>query len=278
VIKNLYIYNILHILLTKIYYFINIGKFKNKFVGSKFIIKKIKTSDTLFILAPGNSINSYTENDFKKISEKDSIGINNFIVHDFNPSLYLLETQNRELNYFKILNNKKEKFKNSTFLYKGYASLNLNKYKNMKNNLEDIANNIGTFYFAKDAYLKGNWSKINQTFFNDFCKNDYLYNYRSSLDYAILLAYKCGYKNIVLCGFDMTDKYFYCENNKYFNMAKKYNLCKNINTIHNDTNRKNKIISFLEDINKTLKTSKNGGLFVYSKEMSLAKNLPIFKN
>ena len=275
--NNLIVYDSLHKVLTFFYSIvIKLLKKDAKFMGSLEFQKKLKSSDTVFILAPGSSINDYKEDDFNFISTFDSIGINNFIIHDFVPDIYLLETQNRNLNYFNIIKEQKSKFKNATFLYKGYASLSFKKLNNLIQNLSDKPSFLKNFYIAKDAYLKGEWSLINQQFYNMFFYNDYFYNYRSSLDYTILMAYKCGYKNVVLCGFDMTDRYFYSQNPSYAGITTKYNLCSNINTIHNDESRKNKIIELLLSMNIKLKEERGGGIFVYKKNMSLAEYLPLY--
>ncbi|WP_428028657.1 hypothetical protein [Arcobacter sp.] len=240
-----------------------------------------KTSDTIFILAPGSSINNYSDIDFRHISKHDSIGINNFIIHEFKCSLNLLETQPKDFNYFNLIREVKKL--DNTFLYKGYASLNTKKFKNFLNNIKDIPNEIKKFYFAKDAYAKGYWKEIDENFKSKILnkhKSDFIYNYISSLNYAVMLSYKLGYRNIVLCGFDMDNKYFYCENKKYETIVKKYDLCiKSSNNIINDDDDKLKeIFAVLQEINHMLNSNKNGNISFYYSNKILSKFFKEYKS
>ena len=53
--------------------------------------KKRKTSDTLFVLGSGPSINDLTADDWATIGTHNSVGFNWWMVHDFVPSFYLFQ-------------------------------------------------------------------------------------------------------------------------------------------------------------------------------------------
>ena len=64
----------------------NLGKPLNKLDHSKHV-----TSDTVFILATGSSINGYPDSHWKTIEAHDSIGLNFFLLHDHVPTYYVME-------------------------------------------------------------------------------------------------------------------------------------------------------------------------------------------
>lgn len=278
--NNLIIYDILHKILTQLYFIlISILRTNAKFLGASKLKKLCKTSDTIFILAPGSSINNYSESDFELISKSNSIGINNFVIHDFHPTVYLLETQPKDLNYFKIVKKLKKQNSSSIFIYKGFSSLSNTKFKNFINNIFDMPKNLNVF-FAKDAYLKGEWMNISSNIKSrvfDIEKSDYIYNYISSLNYSVMLSYKLGYQNIVLCGFDMDHKYFYCEDAKYNDFSIKYNLCNenHVNIVNNDNKKLKEILEVLNSVDRLLK-EKNGSLYVFKKEVKLSRFFSVY--
>lgn len=276
------VYDFFHKALTWGYFILmKLVRFKFEFVGCKFLENSFKTSDTIFILAPGSSINNYSDIDFKHISKHDSIGINNFIIHEFKCTLNLLETQPRDFNYFNLIREVKKL--DNTFLYKGYASLKRKKFKDFLDNIKDVPKEMKNFYFAKDAYAKGSWNKLDEKFklkMLDMSKSDFIYNYISSLNYAVILSYKLGYKNIVLCGFDMDDKYFYCEHEKYKTIVKKYNLCRKLsnNIINDDDDKLKEISAVLQEINHMLDSNKKGSISIYYNNKILSKFFKEYKS
>jgi hypothetical protein len=250
-----------------------------KFIGSIDLVKQKKTCDTIYILATGSSINDFSSKDLQTISEADSIGVNFFIFHSLMPTIYLIEPYITKLGYFEIL--KRKKYKNATVLYKGYASPK--KFFIVLKDILSIPKEINNFLIAKDAYLKNNFKNSSleqQRMVLDSSKSDFLYNDGSSLLYAIYMSYKMGYKSIVLCGFDMSDKYFYCKDKEMRNFTDKYNLCQKerVNTIYNNKDRKFNINNTLVHMNKILQLERSGGLFVHYKSPKLSEFLPVFKN
>ena len=227
--------------------------FKTRFCGVKHFTKHLKFSDKLFILAPGASINNITENEFLEISSHDSIGLNYFIFHDFVPTSYLIETHNTDVGYFDYVACNILKLSKVPFLYKGYNS--------PKKILEFIKNlyvlrtaKLERFYLMKDAYKTDNkigpddsgvYSNIRGT------KDDYFYHDIASLLYVLNLGYLCGYKEVILCGFDMSEYYFY-NATKYKKVLSKYPLLIGpkpiINLIFSNTQSVAKLLSKIEEL------------------------------
>ena len=251
----------------------------SKYVGARKLKKYFKRSEMMFVLATGKSINSYSFKDFKRIGKADSVGINFFILHDFIPTFYLIEPHPNNLNYFSILS--QSKFSNASVLYKGYGSLT--KLSNIVRNVNSVPGNLKNFMVAKDAYQKGVWSSVPIWLRDNILKHshsDFLYNNTGSILYAVFMSYKMGYKSVILCGFDMSDQYFYCDANSKLNqIAKQCGLClaTSANTIHNDEDRVEIIISVLTDMNNKFKMERGGGVFMYSNDGVLSEHLPIFE-
>jgi len=109
--------------------------------------------------------------------------------------------------------------------------------------------------------------------------SDFLYNNTGSILYTVFMSFKMGYKSVILCGFDMSDQYFYCKaNSKIYQIAEQCGLClaKHANKIHNDKDKIENIISVLIDMNNKFKIERGGGVFVYTKDGLLSEHLPIF--
>ena len=248
-----------------------------QFVGAKRFRENFKNSDTLFAMATGASISDYSKTDFEIISNHDSIGVNFFIIHDFMPSFYIMEPHKSSLGLFDILSKKQETVSGIPYLYKGYSSPCT--LARLFDNIKSIPETEKAFLIMKDSWAKGEWRDMPKYLIDqilDSNQSDYFYNYIASIIYIVFMAYKVGYKNIVLCGFDMDDKYFYCTNKKYQSEANLLGLCNKtaVNKIANDKWRRNTIIEILVFIDEKLKTHREGRLYVYSKKMSLSRYFP----
>jgi hypothetical protein len=234
------------------------------FCGVRFFTKNLKKSEKLFILSSGSSINQINQKDFKKISSYDSIGLNYFIFHDFVPTSYLIETHDTYRGYFDYVACNSLKFGRTPILYKGYNSP-MKIIEFVKNVYFLRKANIQRFYLMKDAYCfdyktvsgsPGVCSNIKKT------KDDYFYNDIASLLYVINLGYLCGYKEVILCGFDMSEDNFYCHT-KYADIVSKYPLCGAQGSVKNNivTNPKTigKLLSRIQDLG-VLFNDRQGGV------------------
>jgi len=184
-----------------------------------------KKSDTVFILGSGSSINRMSKNMWSNINQNDSIGINSWIIHDHISTFYLFEMSRYNdiaEKYIGLLKKRKDDLSNRPFIFK-------NMKKNVFDKLEFPKNIKANLYFANDyeipigdvLNLDKAFSKLSNqiTVFQD--KEDeskfVTWKSRATISMAILFAYQLGYKNIVLCGIDLSNSsYFYEENRSYY--------------------------------------------------------------
>ena len=90
-IRAINLYYLLYKIISQ-YKKIRLNKFQLN--GKRFdtsVIKRYKTSDTLFILGSGPSICELNSKHFKIISDHDSIGFGFWCIHDFAPTYYMME-------------------------------------------------------------------------------------------------------------------------------------------------------------------------------------------
>jgi hypothetical protein len=251
-----------------------------RFVGSKIFTNKYKNSNTVFAMGTGMSINEYSERDFEQISMYDSIGVNFFLFHHFKPSFYFMEIHKTSIGLFDTLNKKQDRVSTIPYFYRGYSSPK--SLLNMISNIRSIPKTQKYFLILKDAWIKGDWDSVPRHLIDkilDPKKTDFFYNYIGTILFLIFFSYKVGYKKIVLCGFDMDHNYFYCTDEKYKPEANALNLCNEsaFNKISADPMKRKTVLDILIFMNEKFKKARNGGVYVYSKNMSLSKFLPVYE-
>ena len=251
-------------------------------------ILKFKKSDTLFILAGGESINEITETQWNTIKNSDSIGINRWLIHKFVPTFLLIEGGKKQ-------NIKKEidsGIKPNSFNYKLWE-LSKKRCSNLILIVRAIDNLVLDF-----KLLKKSFSKIYYIFNNTPSNNNLLslfksYNllkkfnlhnfisappgYRGSVSYALSLGLSMGYKNIVLCGIDMQGINFW-ETNNAKNIFLKPDKNDKINNILTTVNSDIELYNFKNIIYMTdeLLTKKDQKIFVNSKKSLLSEKLEVY--
>lgn len=171
-------------------------------VGAAQFRDELKTSDTLFLLGPGASILAYSERDFEKISKYNSVAINFFSIHNFDATFYLLEPHDPKQLYFTT---KQQRYLDGKVLYKGYSSP-VSFLTTLKNLVDARAHNV-RLRFLKESGLHS----IKETHSFVIPTGDMFELGGNSLLYMIMMAIKVGYRQVVLCGFDMDGNYFYCD-------------------------------------------------------------------
>lgn len=174
-----------------------------------------KTSDTLFILGSGSSINDYSKEQWDLIKKHDSVGFNFWLIHDFVPTFYVFE-ENADISkvdtFYKILHEKKEQYKEVPIIAKDVEAKGISVHKIpgiLRRNLflstdivlpEDDKNKFRSHLKFYLSFI----GKLNNT------KIEIIPKKRATLSYLLFLAREMKYKNIVLCGVDLNDsKYFY---------------------------------------------------------------------
>lgn len=186
---------------------------------SKLNLGAHRTSDTVFVMATGASINRYGEDRWETISARDSIGMNFFMLHDFVPDVYVME--NMEEHHRLMLRLKADDYRHVPVILKTQMT-NLSP-RRLRRRLAKISMNPPEqrerFYFSLDLLAAGRDDKTMRRMYRVLkslgifsIKERFLVlsKRRGSITYIINLAVRMGYKKVVLCGVDLNSpEYFY---------------------------------------------------------------------
>ena len=169
-------------------------------------LKKLKKTDTLFILGSGESINLITDEEWKIIEKNDSVGFNFWLYHEFVPTLYVYEEsgddEERNRIFYDILNLKRRNYIGKKFIVKSVREKFLIEKipDELKKNFL-LSNEIEGLCYDKNILKK---------FLKRIREKSELMQVRGTVTYLLVLAYILGYKKIVLCGIDLNSTgYFY---------------------------------------------------------------------
>lgn len=190
---------------------------------SQLNFSQYKTSDTIFILGSGSSINQLTPEQWDIIRQHDSLGFNFWPFHHFVPTLYMFEFFNRNFEKIEqlmdLLMLKSESYKNTPIIAKDLHNFSDSEKLAL---LSMIPGALKPNVFAAIDFLRiGSPDSRSlkkslkyMKLFGVFSKTEnceyLLNNYTGSLLPITYLCYKYGYKNIVLCGVDLNNnEYFY---------------------------------------------------------------------
>jgi hypothetical protein len=184
---------------------------------------KKKTSDKIYILGCGSSINSLTERQIQSINANDSIGINNWALYPrIVPTYYSYEPVlpkhinennsmiDQEKKLICAINSQWNKYAKTLFILKprtlfqkelidllvtieGHENLYWNNY----NLLPGLRRS--TFSFFLKLHYKSGLLK----------SNHYFVNKAASVIWCLGFAFKLGYREIILTGVDLCGNYFY---------------------------------------------------------------------
>lgn len=249
-------------------------------------LKKYKSSDTLFILAAGQSINNLTDSEFAEIAKADSIGINGFANHSFVPTFHSFELENQNnpialsmfINTSNNIISKSNKYRNTAIIFRPNRISNVHLENNFK-----IISSWGNSYWNIYDQIPGNNIQEYKLYLENFFKKglmekeDFFPNKSSSLSWIVSMAYHLKYQKIIFCGVDLFGDHFY--NNNAPLSKEEYNKQKD--KIHLTGNSTGKYPVVVQDIIKLWKENyfKEYGaeLYVSSEYSLLAKTLPVFK-
>lgn len=187
-------------------------------------LREFKTSDTVFILGSGSTINDISESEWKHIENRDSFGLNFWPIHEHVPTIHVFELP---------VNAEQPEFQSSYYELLQYRC---GEYSQVPIVIKDIPRTIGHLdmgrhppelvsntYLAEEIRIP--WQSSDYRVFNRsidwFDEHEYFESdgrmitglkKRASVSFLIHMAVKMGYDEIVLCGVDMDDsKYFYNE-------------------------------------------------------------------
>mgnify|MGYP001300976740 CR=1 FL=1 len=260
-------------------------KWKFKYLNSEIFSNNADSS--LFILGSGSSSEKISGNQWEEVKSNFSIGLNLWLVHDFNPSAYAFELDKFVPDqYFedraRILKSKINKgFKPLIFLLPRGIKRNKLPIPNELYSSTYIYSNAPTLAhlvsFSKDAIK----SSISMT---SGAKTGWpaVFGDGASIERMVSIGIKNRFKNIILVGVDLNDiTCFYDINKKYF---EKHDFSlpddprKHLE-VHKTMDRSIKKVTVVDTIPLMAEYAKSLGinLYIESGSSELAKFLPVYK-
>lgn len=253
-------------------------------------LKSLKTSDTIFILGSGASVNEFDENHWQIIEKNDSIGFNFWAIHEFVPTIYFFEIpRNQEAAEIlaNIFSYKAQFYVNTPIIVKTVYAEDISRYQDFIQHSFPFKN----FYFATTHEISGssseeqlknrirnlrklNYLKCNQKHV------EILFQQRASLSYLALFSYLAGYKNIVLCGVDLNNGSYFYESEEFKKLPFKIPYTnREYATVHKTVNPSDNSLTIdkvLEIFQKQLYTRVGVQLYIGSKSSLLYPYLPYY--
>ncbi len=177
-----------------------------------FDMQSKKTSDQIFILGGGYSINHVTELQWKMIKAHDSFGFNTWCFHPHVPTYYGLETPPDLVLSKKIIDkfNQKKSLYADTTLFIQYQHF-IKSAVSYEGHFELPKEQV--YYFAPYTIHTTNKYLLRKAIIA--CLDDEnanlgdIIHYAGSLSYVIMMCYLMGYKEIVLLGIDLSNPHYW---------------------------------------------------------------------
>lgn len=182
-----------------------------------------RSSDTVFILGSGASINSLTKSQWRSIERADSFGLNFWPIHEFVPTCYVFEEPRdpeRSEALYAILQSKADAYRHVPIIAKTADKLNLERFPSvLRPNLvlsANVALPVNDEASLRRALVhmrdRGSLEGLEALRVIPFK--------RASITYLIFLGLFLGYRKIVLCGVDLRDTgYFYDQHRSRYQAA-----------------------------------------------------------
>ena len=266
---------------------------QNKALSSRFgtilnnDILKHKTSDTIFLLGSGPSINHLGTKEFDIIRQHNSMGFNFWFAHDFIPDLYMMQIPKKNPDpMINIFQDRSPDYMDVPFILRGggLASGWIDFEDVRLRALQDL-----------EAYF------LNEYPISDKCRIDidllieymnalgfmqhgnicnFVPKWRVTLGLLVSLAYQMGYKNIVLCGMDMQDKGHFWDDPQYSEIRKKYNLpdaeASNITRMSDKTFSPNTVPQYIYKLRDWMNLHSGVNFYVAHPETVLYPEIPLY--
>lgn len=172
-------------------------------------ISKNRKSDLLFILGIGESINNVTDHEWDVVRQYESLAMNYFLYHSLVPTYYHIEAGRRSkftMKLSELIQSRKKEYKNVVRLVSSRARRK-GMHPRMLPELFIEGQTVCFYEYPALVYCESS---------RPFRKEDFKnrYQYRGSLNLVLYLAYKLGYKKIVLLGCEMNRNVCFWENIK----------------------------------------------------------------
>ena len=244
-----------------------------------------KPNQAFSILGCGSSINNLTNRQIEIVNKSDSVGINLFIMHDeITPTYYSVEVSVDSKNPSKDSNSRIY----SDFLRKKASEvsdlkfiINIDGWAYVKQLMPDI-HEYGQVNLIQQVTIPGKTSRY-FTELNNILRSKYIgglmnpemfFGKNASLVALIYIAILRGYKDVVLCGVDLSSEYFW--HGEYGNQ--KYPGGKHIINFHDKLKHDTDLTSFpVSEVLRCINASNlDIKLWVASSESKLANELPVY--
>lgn len=180
-------------------------------IASRDNLARHKTSDTLFVLGSGPSINDISESKWKEIARHDSIGFNYFLAHPFVPTFYHMELLHRDLDMFRsCYSQRRDAYKNIPFMV-NYLHIEGELKQPDLNFIHNLLVTVPRRYAGTSA---SEFHQILEYAYKRIEPKDssYFVHNRASVSLMVSLAVLLDYKRIVLAGIDLNSTgHFFCD-------------------------------------------------------------------
>ena len=184
----------------------------------------IRSSDTVFLLGSGSSINDISEGRWDSIAAADSIGLNFWIRHPFVPTMYFFEAASPPV--FERLNSliwkRQHAYEHVVKIVTSVSTIPPDFEKQFASLPDSWRREIipleGKDMFARDEWeLRREIRRLEAR--GLFAQNgtvSRLFKYMGTVTSMISLAARMGYRNIVLCGVDLSDSGYFHQDEKLY--------------------------------------------------------------
>lgn len=187
----------------------------------------LKTSDTVFVLGSGASINEISDARWKIIGRHDTIAMNFWPVHPFVPRIYLFENIARIEEYESVFDALREVLERRALDYRNTLKIvselvPLNERQLVLEIPEAFRRLLYVGYSAtvvardERELVRGLRYMLGKGVFDQGNQIHWHFKYAGSVLAAMSLAVRMGHRHIVLCGIDLRNaEYFYQDPERY---------------------------------------------------------------
>lgn len=195
-------------------------KHKKVKLYSEFCFEKYKTSDKLFILGSGSSINEISETQWEIIKSNDSFGFNHWYFNEHIPTYYMVEIPRGEFGkiVMKNLEIASAKYMNIPKFIKPHS---ISERPDINDYPSGFLNNT---YYGSPLHVQHNTISGYKILLRSLQKYDYNVKRetfdkavwtRASLMLVLNFAIQAGYKEVILCGIDLNNTDYFYNSEKY---------------------------------------------------------------
>jgi hypothetical protein len=174
-----------------------------------------RTSDTIYILGSGASINNISRSQWKKIEKADTVGVNFWLIHEYVPTFLiceLTEETDRVRLLIRQLEDRREDYANTPVIFKGLHK-NLDYLRDSHRQWSEGCSYFRTMALpdvSKDSFLK----HLRIVYPLRLDRIGFFLQARGTIFMAMHFAICMGYRNIVFLGVDLNDTRYFWEARK----------------------------------------------------------------